>query len=40
MEGADDFLMRASRAMGAKQLPAPVVVDEPDEDEEDEDEEE
>lgn len=31
MEGADDFLMRASRAMGAKQLPAPVIEAEDDE---------
>jgi hypothetical protein len=37
MEGADDFLMRASRAMGAKQLPAPVI--EPDIEEDDEEEE-
>lgn len=40
LEGADDFLMRASRAMGAKQLPAPVAEPEilgPD-DEEDEEE--
>jgi len=37
MEGADDFLMRASRAMGAKQLPAPVIEAEDDEEEEEDD---
>lgn len=37
LEGCDDFLMRASRAMGAKQLPAPVI--EAEDDEEDEEEE-
>jgi hypothetical protein len=35
LEGADDFLMRASRAMGAKQLPAPQIL-EPEDDEEEE----
>jgi hypothetical protein len=40
LEGADDFLMRASRAMGAKQLPAPSVEVEPEEDEDELEEEE
>lgn len=31
LEGADDFLMKASRAMGAKSLPAPAVEVEPEE---------
>lgn len=38
LEGADAFYMRASKAMGAKQLPAPTIEPEPEEDEEDEDE--
>lgn len=40
LEGADDFLMRASRAMTAKQLPATVeaeILDPDEEEEEDED---
>jgi hypothetical protein len=37
LEGADAFLMKASRAMGAKALPTPAIEVEPDEDEEEED---
>jgi hypothetical protein len=33
LEGADDFLMRASRAMGVKALPAPAEILEPEVDE-------
>lgn len=37
LEGADDFLLRASKAMGAKALPAPTAeVLEPDDDEDEE----
>ena len=38
LEGCDDFLMRASRAMEAKQLPAPIIEAEDEEDEGDGDE--
>jgi hypothetical protein len=38
LEGADDFLMRASRAMTAKQLPAPAETEILDPEEEDDDE--